>query len=387
MTDWGTAADDYLAELSRRPAARAPASVGEVWSSEWNRSGLDTLTGIGKPLDDAYADLVKGVEGAAGRPVADFVPGLADAATADERARLIRGAIADLPEEKRAALEPLFDIRRRASEKAHKTENDANDVYSAAYGLSGVGTSWAAGIARQAVDPVNLATLPLGGPLKGPLAKVLLREAGIGALTQLAQEPAIEAGRAELGLDAGFARGAGNVAQAAVGAAGLTALFRAGAFGLRAARGERAAEGAGAFSGDRTGMDSGGVQNNAPADSAGPILLPEDLAAAAHVAERDQMLDLPRSFRIPAAWPTIMPGSKARARHSMPARKSASGRPPRPICCRRWRRPARGSRRSSSDCPNCSLARSPAGMRRFRRTPWPRGARWICKPKRLPNAK
>jgi hypothetical protein len=290
MTDWGTGATDYLADLARRPAARSPASIGEVWSSEWNRSGLDTLTGIGAPLDAAYADLVKGVEGAAGKPVADLVPGINDSASTDERARMLRGAVADLPEEKRAALEPLFDVRRRASEKALKTENDANDVYSAAYGISGVATSWAAGIARQALDPVNLATLPLGGPLKGPVAKVLLREAGIGGLTQLAQEPAIETGRAQLGLEAGFGRGAANVAQAAVGAAGLTGLFRAAAWALRATG--RAGEVAGARPGEAAALDSGGGRNNAPTDSAGPIALPEDLAAAAHVAERDRMLDL-----------------------------------------------------------------------------------------------
>jgi hypothetical protein len=291
MTDWGTGASDYLADLSRRPAARSPASIGEVWSSEWNRSGLDTLTGIGAPLDAAYADLVKGVEGAAGRPVAELVPGINDAASTDERARMLRGAVADLPEEKRTALEPLFDVRRRASEKALKTENDANDVYSAAYGISGVATSWAAGIARQALDPVNLATLPLGGPLKGPVAKVLLREAGIGGLTQLMQEPAIETGRAQLGLEAGFGRGATNVAQAALGAAGIAGLFRASAWALRAARG--APEVPAAAAGQA-------VPNNAPAAAAVGGLMPEDLTAAAHVAERDRMLDLAAVIQDPA---------------------------------------------------------------------------------------
>jgi hypothetical protein len=127
---------------------------------------------------------------------------------------------------------------------------------------------------------------------------MLAREAGIGALSQAVQEPGIESGRAELGLDAGFGRGATNIGQAALGAAGLAGLFRAGAWGLRTARGAR--EAPGAVPGERPALDSGGVQNNAPTDSAAGRLMPEDLAAAAHLAERDQMLDLAAVIKDPA---------------------------------------------------------------------------------------
>lgn len=311
MPSWEADSQDFISDLARRPAARSPATIGEVWSTEWNRSGLDTLSGVGAPMRKAYDELESAVTAAAGKPAQDLAreAGFAtfsEAQPLSERAAMLRQAVTRLPADARDRLEPLLDVRRRAAESAQKTERDAAELEAVTYGLSGVATSWAAGIARQAVDPVNVFTLPLGGPLKGAVLPMLLREAGIGALTQAAQEPFIQPGRAELGLEAGFGHGAANVAQAAVGAAGMAGLFRVGAWGIRRLRGVspevgiRTADAPDAVTGDRPSLDIGGVRNNAPTESVAlRAVEPDDLTAAAHLVERDQMIDHVAPVRTP----------------------------------------------------------------------------------------
>ena len=246
MSDWS--GQDYLNELGGRPAARMPASIGEVWNAEWQRAGLDTIGGVGRPYAEALADLERAIGEAAGRDVADYAfeqgVTLARAASPDERVRMLGELIQTLPEDKRKTVEPLRDVRRRAAEKAQKIEADANDVAGATYGLSGTATAWAAGIARLTVDPVNLGamalTAPIGGPLAGNAARVVARQAAAGAAAQALVEPVIEPARAELGLDHGLDRALGNIAGAAVGGAavaggilGLGALFRTAARRMR----------------------------------------------------------------------------------------------------------------------------------------------------------
>ena len=257
---------DLVAEYAGRAPARQPATLGETWNAEWNAAGLSTLSGLGQPLNDAYEDLRKGVEAAAGRPIDDLarernVP-LTRARSLDERAALLAPLIAGLPEDDRKRIEPLRDIRSRAADKAAAIEREAGDTANATYGLSGWAVAHAAGIARQAIDPVNLgltlATAPLGGE-GGALLPFVLRQGAVGAGVQAAQEPFIQSGRAALGLEAGWRQAAGDVAGAGLGAAGISGLFRLGAAALRAAlpRGD---------------------------------LAPRDMEAAATLAERDHAL-------------------------------------------------------------------------------------------------
>jgi len=309
----------YLGELATRTPARSPATIGEVWDTEWKRSGLDTLSGVGRPFGEAEADLVGAIESAAGTSIENYAAsqGVRLGAVVNRDTRIATlGALADtLPEEQRKAIEPLKDVRRRAAEKAEKIERDATDVAGATYGLSGVATSFLAGLTRQAVDPANVALLPLGGPLEGPLLKVVAREAAIGAGGQALQEAYIQPARAQLGLEAGFSQGALNTLQAGLGAGGLTALFRGAAAGIRTLRARGASAAAPEIRAPEPGAETattgapGAIETPsaaAPPRAAAPpaeltpemtaslrtiesVLSDRDLEAAARVVERDQI--------------------------------------------------------------------------------------------------
>jgi hypothetical protein len=242
------AAESYAAE---REFTRGPSTLGEVWTSEWQRSGLDTVFGTGAPLSRAYEELRVGVESAAGGDIR----GLAreknlerewlNAVGIEGRAKVLAQLVETLPDEAKADLKPLVDVRKRAVREAHKTESEAAEIYANSYGLSATAVSFLAGTTRQMADPTmvmaNVLTAPIGGPLAGPALRVIGRQAAAGAVAQAAVEPAIQAGRAELGLEAGFVPAAGNVLQSAIGAGGLAALFRGGAATIRLARPAREA--------------------------------------------------------------------------------------------------------------------------------------------------
>lgn len=337
MSDW--TGQDYLNELASRPAARMPAAIGEIWNAEWERAGLDTISGVGKPYRDAVDDLETAIAGASGKSVSEYAfsqgVNLAGAASPDRRVALLAQLADTLPDEARKTIDPLKDVRKRAAEKAQKIEADANDVAGATYGLSGAATAFAAGIARLTADPFNLAamvaTAPIGGPLTGGAVKVIGRQALAGGVAQAVVEPAIQPARGELGLEHGADRALGNIAGAAFGGAvfsggilGLSGLLRAGARSMRGVREPVSAprdapptfEGAapgepgmGVFSHeDFDPFDRGQVYSPAergPVVSAlddGPvndfrIPSPDDMAAAAALAQRDHVID-------DAAWIT-----------------------------------------------------------------------------------
>lgn len=239
MTDWKTAADDYLLELSRRPAARAPATLGEIWDTEWKASGLDTTFGVHKPMNDAYGELHERLTSITGKDLGtlarernlDFLGG-----GFDGRVRAISQIIDSLPDPQQKLLADYKDVRGRARAKAAEIERQSEDVAGATYGLSGYATAFAAGVARQMVDPVNLASMPIGGPAKGPVLKWLGKEFLIGAGVQAAQEPLIAPVRQELGLETNSVE---NILEAGIGQAGLSGLMRGIAAAWRA--GKRAA--------------------------------------------------------------------------------------------------------------------------------------------------
>jgi len=241
--------EDYLSELATRPGAAAPATLGEIWRAEWNGAGLDTITGLGAPVMKAYEDLRQAVEGAAGKPIGDAAAergiNFFHARGVDARAAAL-GAIADtLPEDQRKDIEPLRDIRARAADAAAAIERERGDTANGTYGLSGHATAFLAGVARQAVDPVNLgitiATAPMGG--EGALLPYLARQAAIGAGTQAVQEPAIQGKREQLALQTGLGEATRNILMAGAGAAGISGLFRAAGYAARlySRRGAKAA--------------------------------------------------------------------------------------------------------------------------------------------------
>ncbi len=238
-----------LRQIAEMPAALPPASLGDIWRAEWAATGLDTVETTIDPFRSAYDDLAKRVADTGGKGLAVLADqygvdlgqtrGIGDQIVGLER------LIDRLPEEQRKALEPHRNVMEAARRNAREIEKRAEEVGAATYGLSGYATSFAAGISRQMVSPVNLALIPLGGPLTGTgvrgVGLMLAREAAYGAAGQAIQEPVIAAGRERLGLETSSFE---NIAQAAIGQAAFAGVFRAGAAGFRAMqdyRGARAA--------------------------------------------------------------------------------------------------------------------------------------------------
>lgn len=308
---WENDAAGYLAELSRSPGGVQPATIGEVWDSEWKRTALDTIGGVGQPFGDARADLVTAIETAAGRPIADYAAQmgvkLGAGVTQAEDIRLL-GTLADtLPEEKRKSIEPLKDVRLNAAKKAQKIEADADEIGNATYGLTAHATAFIAGVARQASDPVNVAamvaTAPLGAARGASFLATIGREAGANAAAQAAVEPIIEPQRERLGLESGFGRAAGNVLEAGIGGAALSGLFHVAGRGLRSLRADRAAESAQAAAPVEGTVTAPAAAERASAPDpvpAGPLapprpveqFAPDDFHAAGDLAERDHVVDM-----------------------------------------------------------------------------------------------
>jgi len=236
VTDWNRAADDYLAELGRRPAARAPATIGEIWDTEWKATGLDTTFGVQRPMMDAYSELQDRLTSITGKDLGtlarerrlDFLDG-----GFDGRIQTMGRIIDSLPDPQQKLLADYKDVRGRARMKAAEIERQSADVAGATYGLSGHAVAFAAGIARQMADPVNILTAPIGGPAKGPVLKWLGKEFLIGAGVQAAQEPFIATRRQELGLETNSIE---NVLEAGIGQAGFAGILRGAAALIRAGK-------------------------------------------------------------------------------------------------------------------------------------------------------
>lgn len=221
----------------RAPAALPTASLSEIWNTEWRRSGLDVTAGAQKPYTDAYNDFRDKFRSVTGRELPDAARETGTFLGSYGQVRqAIKAILPTLPEDQRKQLEPVADIDTAARTKARKIEQDAAETASRTHGLSGWATAFAASVARQSVDPINLMTMAAGGPLTGNVVKMLAREALIGATSQAIQEPFVQSARADLGLEAGFGRATTNVLEAAIGGAAFAGLLRGGAYVLRQMR-------------------------------------------------------------------------------------------------------------------------------------------------------
>lgn len=274
MTDWQAQMDDRQREIDRNGAARAPATWSEAWTAEWKASGLDTLSGIGKPFNDAYSELNDRVASITGKSSNTLFSeaGIDPARLGiDGRIEALGRIVDSLPDAQQKLLADYKDVRGRARQKAADIERESADVAGASYGVTANGAAFLAGIARQVVDPVNLATMPLG-PARlavGAGAKAtglfLAKEAATGAAIQAAQEPFIAPRRAELGLEANSME---NVFQAGIGQAGMSGLFMAAGAVLRRLRAD-----------------------GRPVPDAMQDLAPEDFEAAARHVQRDAAME------------------------------------------------------------------------------------------------
>lgn len=317
-------------QAARTPLPANPATLGEIWRAGWNAAGLDTVFGQGDPWAAAQGELRSAIEGAAGSSAAEIARAQGRTLKAldwagsswQDQARELAEISAGLPPEQQEKVKPFLDVPGRARKLAAERERQAADVADRTYGLAGHAVGFLAGVTRAAVDPINLATMPIGGPLRGPVLTMLAREAGIGAAVQAVQEPLIQAGRADLGLEAGLGRSLTNVLEAGIGNAGLAGLFRGAGWLMR--RAAQPAEAVAARAGDAAAAPSlvARLNDAAPAgqggDAARPVaggsdalpalpaslppglrelpaglreLGPEDLDAAARLAERDELID------------------------------------------------------------------------------------------------
>lgn len=244
---WDAAFADRRKAAALQPAARGPATLGEVWRSEWDAAGLDTAFGVQKPMNDAYDELFSRTREVTGREIAELARerGLDFLGRSfDGRIDTIGKIIDSLPDPQQKLLADYKDVRGRARAKASETIKEAEEARAASTGLSPMAVGFAAQIARAMADPVNLATAPLGparlaqGAGKAAVGQWLAKEAATGAGVQALQEPGIRTRREELGLDSNSLE---NIVTAGIGQAGFALLFRAGgaamAKALDAARG------------------------------------------------------------------------------------------------------------------------------------------------------
>ncbi|MBN8532459.1 MAG: hypothetical protein J0L51_00080 [Rhizobiales bacterium] len=272
---------DRLDALKAAGPARVPATIGEIWDTEYRAGKLDTMSGVKEPHEEAYNDLAQALEKETARPLADLASragrSIDGVMTIEDRAAVLGEIVASLPDDAQQRLAPFRDVEANARKKAQALEQEKREIGEATYGFSGMATGFLAGAARQMVEPVNIASMFLGGPVNAPLRSFLAREFAVNAGAQAAQEPFIQPGRAALGLEAGFGQAAGNIAIAGIGGAGLAGLFRGA--GVVARRGYDAAFGRAAPDG-------------ASAPAARVDLEPEAFEAAARFQETRDLGDL-----------------------------------------------------------------------------------------------
>lgn len=279
---WASAFEDQQQDMTTRPAARAPATIGEAFAAEFAGARLDTAAGVGRPLAEAWDAFRNRVGVTTGQ--SDVTAAARAAGFEIERDGVGAGIQAlnryvdTLPDEQRRALADVRDVHGIAVRSALKLDRDRAETASRAYGLSGVASTFIGGVAGQMTDPLNLLTLPLGAARGAGFTRMLLQEAAAGAAGQAAQEPFVQGGRAALGLEHGFGEAALNVGQAAIGNAGFAGTLRLAGMGLAAARGGRQGEVGRAFG--REFADS--VKRADWAD-------PADFAAAAQFFERQDV--------------------------------------------------------------------------------------------------
>lgn len=105
--------------------------------------------------------------------------------------------------------------------KAKSSMLETAKANAGATGFSSIAGSLAGGITASLVDPINLATIPLGAPLAAGIFKTAMLEAGINVGAEVVSYPFVKKWQEELGQE----YGAKEFAENAVMAAGFGALF------------------------------------------------------------------------------------------------------------------------------------------------------------------
>lgn len=160
--------------------------------------------------------------GRARRPAGDLEAEIWSA-IADRRAGDAR-ALPDLPVDRQA-------FTRSVAERARRLEAENTKMAEQATG-AGTAGQLLGGMARMALDPPVVATLPFGAGGGATIGRAIILEALVGGTTEALMQPKIQAYRGDLGLPAGLLQGAENVGMAAAGTGALAGIIRSGAKGI-----------------------------------------------------------------------------------------------------------------------------------------------------------
>lgn len=255
-------ADDEVDLAPVRPDSGAPSTLGQTYRAARDLQDADNSDYQNRLYDEAFAstlEAVNAVRRQQGLPL--FLPPsmgkisrnvqlngampmnvyaaagmlddgsreqVADALVA-EVARIRQGRpgfMSDLPGSRDQILAPY--IARDQSKRGR-----ARGVLERSEGVGGTAASIAGGVTKAMEDPWNIITMPIGGGGRTILG-IAAREALVGGLTELLQQPTVADNRALLGEDLTAGEAAQNILYAAGGSAVLSGLIAsAGKYGGR----------------------------------------------------------------------------------------------------------------------------------------------------------
>ncbi len=239
-----SAGDDIASE---RIASGPPTDFLDNLSAAWESSRLnDRYVGAGEALAEAYDKANEQIYKSSGiklpnpargqLPPGTQIMGVTD----DPRTPITNDFAAGLYEEyaRKQGITPLTfkDATAQAHAAMFGAETKRNDVTARSSGFGGDLGGFLGTAAAVGTDPPVLTSMMFGGPETSTLLGAMAREAGLAGTTEAMIQPSIQTERVKAGLPGGFEQGAENVAMAAGGAAGLTALFRGAGAAYGAAR-------------------------------------------------------------------------------------------------------------------------------------------------------
>lgn len=234
-------------------------NIGEnfsaAWDATWHNDTSNALTRHRKDAYDRRLAMIKDLTGtvlenpyeqefadinlAAGGPAAmisQVIDRVALGSPEERRERAVKAHEAELailldrlPDEQKLMIQSREQIETEIAAEAKRLERKQQDI-GARGGVGGMVGALGGGMAAVMTQPEQLATLPLGAPMKLGLLARIATEAAINAGIETAMQPAIQRQRGEMGLEAGVQKGLENIGLAAAGGA----VFAGGMEGIRA---------------------------------------------------------------------------------------------------------------------------------------------------------
>lgn len=207
-TDRAGAYDDHIFDAYEKRAKLIEdltgEKVGNPYGKEVNSDAIDRFV-------EGAIDLVGGAFGAK-------TPAEMREAEIQEYEARVTAALDRLPEEQRRLVATRAEIEAQIAREAKRLETRQGEL-AATGGWQGVAGQFLGGMAAAMTTPEQLATLPLGAPGKMGVVARILTEAAIGAGTEAALQPGVQAQRDQMDLEAGFGPAMQNIGLGAAGGA------------------------------------------------------------------------------------------------------------------------------------------------------------------------